>query len=127
MEFFKIVRTAIVVILLAPACGGGAPSGVPAENHETTGSTDSGPVPEGTREDPYIGRGTIKTVQPERKRVVIQHENIPHFMEAMTMAFPVSDSEIVRSISVGDSVEFKIARLNGHFEIFEMRKLEGSE
>jgi len=43
-------------------------------------------------------------LEPSRNRVVIAHEEIPHYMKAMTMPFTVRDSSMLRGIEVGDSV-----------------------
>jgi len=43
-------------------------------------------------------------LEPARNRVIIAHEEIPHYMKAMTMPFTVRDSSMLRGIEVGDSV-----------------------
>ncbi len=52
-------------------------------------------------------RGLIKSVRPEERTAVIQHETIPGYMEAMTMPFRVRDASELRTISPGDAVEFR--------------------
>jgi protein SCO1/2 len=49
-------------------------------------------------------RGLVMALEPARNRVIIAHEEIPHYMKAMTMPFTVRDSSILREIEVGDSV-----------------------
>ena len=41
---------------------------------------------------------------PERKTVVIKHENIEGWMEAMTMEFPVRDSAEFAKLSKGERI-----------------------
>ena len=43
-------------------------------------------------------------VEPGGRRVVLAHEDIPHFMKAMTMGFSVRDSSILKGVEVGDSI-----------------------
>jgi len=49
-------------------------------------------------------RGLVMALEPARNRIVIAHEEIPHYMKAMTMPFTVRDSSMLRGIEVGDSV-----------------------
>jgi len=58
---------------------------------------------EGSAERHQI-RGLVMALEPARNRVVIAHEEIPHYMKAMTMAFRVRDSSVLQGIEVGDSV-----------------------
>jgi hypothetical protein len=64
------------------------------------------PEPDGTREAPYVGRGVIQGIG--EGQLEIQHEAIPGFMGAMTMAFPVVEEAMDDSLEVGDEIIFKI-------------------
>lgn len=54
----------------------------------------------------YPIRGTVVTVEPAKGtttgRVVLKHETIPGFMEAMTMAYPVEDPAALGELHPGD-------------------------
>src|SRR5438552_18257593 len=52
--------------------------------------------------------GVVKEVLPERKRVKIEHEKIPNYMEAMTMIFDVKDAKELNGIEPGDKVSFRM-------------------
>src|SRR5438270_4218070 len=52
--------------------------------------------------------GLVKEVQPERKQVKIEHENIPGYMAAMTMTFDVKDAQELRGIQPGDTILFRM-------------------
>jgi protein SCO1/2 len=54
-------------------------------------------------------RGTIQKLEPEEKSVVISHEAIPSYMEAMTMPFKLRHSEDVRGLQVGDEISFQLS------------------
>jgi protein SCO1 len=53
----------------------------------------------------YHIKGLVMALEPARKRIVLAHEEIPHFMKAMTMPIPVMDTTLLRGIEVGDSVK----------------------
>src|SRR5438552_16570161 len=53
-------------------------------------------------------KGVVKEVLPERKRVKIEHEKIPNYMEAMTMIFDVKDAKELNGIEPGDKVSFRM-------------------
>jgi protein SCO1/2 len=64
-------------------------------------------APAGTRE--FAVKGVVKKIEPENGRVIIAHETIPGFMEAMTMPFRVKDLASLARIQAGDSVSFKLS------------------
>ena len=70
-------------------------------------SDEAEPAPDGTREAPYVGRGVIRRIG--EGQLEIQHEEIPGFMGAMTMAFSVAEEALSDSLEVGDAIIFKIA------------------
>jgi protein SCO1/2 len=51
----------------------------------------------------------VKKVEPENGRVIVTHEAIPGFMEAMTMPFRVKDPGVLSTIQAGDSVSFRLS------------------
>jgi protein SCO1/2 len=65
------------------------------------------PAPAGTRE--FTVKGVVKTVEPENGQVIIAHESIPGFMDAMTMPFRVKDPSVPAAIQAGDSVSFRLS------------------
>ncbi len=58
------------------------------------------------REPPrqYALQGQILAVHPERREVTIQHEDIPQFMPAMTMTYPVATRELFDARTPGELV-----------------------
>lgn len=58
--------------------------------------------------------GVIKTITPTKKFVNIDHEDIPGFMDAMTMFFPIPDTSILQNVAVNDSVLFTIQIVEGN-------------
>jgi Cu/Ag efflux protein CusF len=49
-------------------------------------------------------RGLVMALDSARNRVIIAHEEIPHYMKAMTMPFMVREKGMLQGIEVGDSI-----------------------
>jgi protein SCO1/2 len=54
-------------------------------------------------------RGVVVSVNMEKMRVVMDHEEIPNYMKGMTMPFKVKDSTLLAKIQPGDTVEGVLA------------------
>ena len=52
----------------------------------------------------YQLRGQVLAVDRARQEVTIKHEDIPHFMPAMTMTFKVSEARLLEGRGPGDLV-----------------------
>jgi len=76
----------VAVSLLAPACRRDAA------------------VPGGGGEKRYPVRGTVVQVEFPDSRVVLDHEEIPDYMDAMTMPFAVRDRSLLNGLDAGDVV-----------------------
>lgn len=53
-------------------------------------------------------RGVIRELRPQEQEMVIKHEAIPDYMEAMVMPFTVRDAKLFEGVQAGDSVTFKL-------------------
>lgn len=80
-------------VLLALACGGDSGGG--------SGAAGGGP---GT----YVGRGVVRDVQAVDRQLVIQHEDIPGLMPAMTMNFDVADPALLERLAPGQEIRFEV-------------------
>ena len=78
---------ALVGALAAGACGGKSPG-------QSQG--------EGQRR--YHLKGTVVQVDKAQQHLVIDHEEIPGFMGAMTMPYPVADAATLEKVSQGDQI-----------------------
>ena len=77
------------------------------------------PAPDGTREAPYVGQGVIQRIG--EGQLEIQHEAIPGFMSAMTMAFSIAEEAMNDSLEVGDEIIFKLEAHPEHgYQIFSV-------
>ena len=52
----------------------------------------------------YELKGKIVKVEPGGKRIVVAHDEIKGFMEAMTMPFAVKDEAVLKQVQVGDQI-----------------------
>ncbi len=62
----------------------------------------------------YEVAGSVVRVEPSRRSVVIDHETIPGFMEAMTMPFEVRDPAILKGLRKGQAVRFELVVQGTH-------------
>lgn len=56
----------------------------------------------------YEGEGEVRIVDPKEKLLVVKHGDIPGFMGAMTMGYPVSSPDLLKGLKKGDTIKFKI-------------------
>lgn len=92
---------ALAAVLVTLACGR-------STNAEATSAQiTTAPKPaSGVEAKRYTVRGVIKNIDVAKKRVSIAHEDIPGFMNAMTMPFDVKDASLLTGLAVGDAVSF---------------------
>lgn len=73
----------------------------------------------------HRARGILREIQADRARVVIEHEDIPDLMMAMTMAFEVPDWELVEGLAPGQAVDFSVVQREGRFLIVRIQARDG--
>ena len=56
----------------------------------------------------FSGAGVVRKVDAARRKLVIAHDSIAGFMEAMTMEFDVADGEAAADLRPGDLVAFRL-------------------
>ena len=56
----------------------------------------------------YQVKGRVVSIPPEKQSVVIDHEDIPGFMQGMTMSFPVKDPGILKDLTANDLINFEL-------------------
>lgn len=70
----------------------------------------SGPV------NRYPLRGVVLSVDPKTKSASIRHEDIPGFMEAMTMDFPVKKPEDLARLAPGAAITATLCQRPSDYE-----------
>jgi protein SCO1 len=74
----------------------------------------------------YFVRGVLKEVKHSERQLVITHEAIPHFMEAMTMPFNVRDKAMPTNLATGDRISFRLHVTENESWIDHIQRLNGS-
>jgi Cu/Ag efflux protein CusF len=70
----------------------------------------------------FDASGTIRELKPDGKTVVIQHEAISNYMDAMTMPFRVSLTNELAGLQPGDKVTFRLSVTDSESWIDQVRK-----
>ena len=83
----------------AIACGGGVDKPQPAASQTVR----------------YDFKGKVVSIDRSARRVTVDHEAIPGFMGAMTMAYPVRDARVLDTLSAGDEVTAKLVTSDGTY------------
>ena len=71
---------------------------------EVTPSNESSATPK-----TYPAHGVVQTVAPDHRRATIKHDAIPGYMGAMTMEFPVRNTNELNGMTAGDEISFTLA------------------
>jgi protein SCO1 len=106
----------VVVSLLSIAGLGCRQEGAPAAAKLSSGDTNP---------QIFQVKGVIKELFPEKKKVKIAHEDIPNYMEAMTMMLDVRDAKELAGLQPGDSVSFRMLVTDDDGWIDQLKKLDG--
>lgn len=74
------------------------------------------------KEKIYDVKGKVISVDADKKTVRLDHEDIPGFMKAMEMDFPVQDAKVLAGIKAGDQVHGKLNVKDGNYHFTELHK-----
>lgn len=80
----------------------------------TTTATDAARV--------YDVTGKVVSLDPAKKVVKLDHEDIPGLMKAMTMEFAVEDAKLLDGLKPGDAVHGKLKAESGKYVITALEK-----
>lgn len=86
-------------------------SDMPGMKMGTTAQSNAAPV--------YHGRGQVVKVNPAGTESIagvsltLDHEDIPDYMSAMRMTFPVADPAQVSQLKAGDKISFDLVQQHG--------------
>jgi Cu/Ag efflux protein CusF len=72
---------------------------------------------------PYPGRGVVTVVNRREGWVEIRHEEIKGLMPAMQMEWSVKDGSMLKSIRVGDGVEFTVVETGSGEILTELKRV----
>src|ERR1700681_4335663 len=71
--------------------------------------------PQQTQAQRFDLTGKVVSIDKAGKKLTVDHEAIPGFMGAMTMAYPVKDERLLDNLSPGDPVTAKVVSGGGQF------------
>jgi protein SCO1/2 len=112
-RFRWIYVASVALALFGSSCSQGGRSGSPG--------TAASP----TNVQTYQVKGVIRELFPEKKKVKITHEDIPGYMEAMTMMLDVRDAKELAGFQPGDPVSFRMLVTEDDGWIDQLKKLDG--
>ena len=69
----------------------------------------------------HRAHGVVRGVNRESAQVLIEHDEIPGFMPAMTMSFDVPNTELMAGLSRGQAIDFTIAVDGRSLRVVEAR------
>ncbi len=75
----------------------------------------------------YPARGVVRALQPEYAQVVIEHDEIPGLMPAMTMNFDVADAAWLERLEPGQAIEFTLEVTPRSYRVIAFRPLDGRD
>jgi protein SCO1/2 len=106
----RLVPALLILVLLAPvACA------------KRTTSAPGKPAAASAQAKRYALRGIVRGVDREKREITVEHEDVPGFMEAMTMSFPVRDDpQVFEIVNEGDRVEAKLVVDRGDYWLEEI-------
>jgi protein SCO1/2 len=84
----SLLSLAAAAAFISAACSGGA----------------AGPAADAENLPRYELKGTVASVDRSKKTATIDHEEIPGYMPAMRMPFPIQDAEVLAALEPGDAV-----------------------
>jgi protein SCO1/2 len=70
----------------------------------------------------FLAKGIVKQFSPDGHTVVVNHEEIPNYMAAMTMPFRARDTNELTTLRVGDEVTFRLSVTSDESWIDHVRK-----
>ena len=83
------------------------------------------PAPAAPGTNAYFVQGVVMELKPDGKTALIQHEEIPGYMQAMTMPLTVKETNELANIKEGDKISFRMLVTETDGWIDQVKKLPG--
>lgn len=117
----KLLLSLLLLTILLVSC---APAAAPEATSAPEANANAEPVPSGTRDQPFRGHGFIREIRDDGV-LIIEHEDIPGFMGAMTMGFPIVEGMVEdNALVVDDEINFEIEVLSEGYQIFNVERVD---
>jgi protein SCO1/2 len=79
-----------------------------------------------TTQQIYSVTGVVKEIKMDRRTAVIQHEEVPGYMPAMTMPLKAKNTNEINTLQPGDQISFRLVVTPDEGWIEQVRKLGGA-
>jgi Cu/Ag efflux protein CusF len=132
-----------LIVALSASCAQRPPAGAAAEPTPPAANSSASPIPWKTIEPPaqagapastpppppsapvrtFSGVGVIRSINLKEGWFEIDHEEIAGFMGAMQMEWSVKDRSMLKSVGVGDKVNFTVEDDNGSEVVTELKRV----
>ncbi len=106
----SVLTTIAILCLGFAACSSDAPK--PAE---TPAAAPAAAPATGQTAQRYDLQGKVVAMDKPGKKLTVDGGDIPGFMSAMTMPYPVKDEHLLDNLSVGDQISAKVVSSGGDF------------
>jgi len=83
---------------------------------QPTRSSESQPTAP-SAEKRYHLEGTVVSIDRQQKRIVVDGKDIPGFMAAMTMPYPVADDQTLDRVKAGDQITADVVEAGKDFHL----------
>ena len=68
-------------------------------------------------------QGQVQSLEPDRKSVVVKHEEIKGFMPAMTMPYEVQDAKALSGLAPGDLINATLVVFSNGAHLTNIKKV----
>jgi Cu/Ag efflux protein CusF len=72
----------------------------------------------------FAAKGVVEELKPDDSKVVLKHEAISNYMDAMTMPFKVKEATELAGLQTGDKVSFQLHVTETESWVDQIKKME---
>jgi Cu/Ag efflux protein CusF len=73
-------------------------------------------------DESWSAHGVVRVIAPDINRIIIDHEDIPGLMEAMTMSFELDEPTMLNGFAPGDRVRFTVEKRDERLRLVAIEK-----
>jgi protein SCO1/2 len=109
----RVSKAAAIALVLLPVGFVGC-SSKPQPTASSAQPAASSPTADGKK---YHLEGTVVSIDRQQKRVIVDGKDIPGFMAAMTMPYPVADDQTLDRVKPGDQITADIVATGSDYHL----------
>lgn len=108
----KLIRTLLISLTLSPAL---------LLNAHATEHMRTGEATAVSANSESLSTGEIKKIDRDAGKITLKHGPLVNLnMPAMTMVFKVQSPQLLTTVKVGDSVKFRVEKIQGAFTVTQI-------